>query len=127
MSLFEKITRAKVKDCFFDQVQDRMVFVVQPGQLWKALGPKGANVKKLEKSLNRKIKIVEFNPNKLQFIRNMVFPLKIKGISEENSVVTLEGEDKQTKGLLIGRNASNLRNLEQNMRRYFELEEIKVI
>ncbi|MBU0461520.1 MAG: NusA-like transcription termination signal-binding factor [Nanoarchaeota archaeon] len=127
MSLFERITRSQIKDCFFDEVQKRMVFIVQPGHLWRALGPKGANVKKLEATLNRKIKIVEFNPDKLQFIKNMVFPLQVKNITEENGIVTLFGDDTKTKGLLIGRNAANLRNLEQNVRRYFEITEIKVV
>ena len=127
MALFEKMTRSKLKDFFFDKVQNRLVFIVLPGELWRALGPKGANVKKLENKLNRKIKIVEFNPDRLQFIRNMVFPLKVIDIKEEEGVVTLVGEDTKTKGLLIGRNAANLRNLEENVRRFFEINEIKVI
>lgn len=127
MALFERITRAHVKDAFMDEVQGRMVFIVLPGNIRKALGPKGYNAKKLEKALNRKIKIVEFNPERLQFISNMVLPLRLKGITEENDVITLVGEDTKTKGLLIGRNAANLRNLERNVRRYFKIEEIKVI
>jgi len=49
MLLFENITKAKLKDAFFDEVQDRMLFIVQEGQLWKALGPQSKNIKKLEK------------------------------------------------------------------------------
>ena len=127
MALFEKITRTSVKDCFFDEVQDRMVFIIQEGQIRRAVGPQGSNVKKLEKAFNRKIKIVEFNPEKLQFIRNMVLPLVVKDITEEDDIVTLVGDDTKTKGLLIGRNAANLRNLEQNIRRFFDVKEIKVI
>jgi ribosomal protein S3 len=33
----------------------------------------------------------------------------------------------QTKGLLIGKNARNLRNMEKNIRRYFEVKEIRVV
>lgn len=128
MGLFEKITHAKLKDCFVDEKNDILVFIVQPGQIGKALGKKAMNVKKLNNSFKRKLKIVEFHPQMLEFIRNMVMPLKVEAISEEEDVVTIKGGDVQTKGLLIGRNAQNLRNLEENVKRYFpELKEIKVV
>ena len=127
MTLFESITKSRVKDCFIDELQNKMVFVVQPGQLWKALGAKGDNVKKLESKLNRKIKIVEFNSDKIKFIKNMIFPLKANDIKEEDDVIIINSDDTKIKGLLIGRNAANLRNLETNVQRFFKIKEIKVV
>ena len=127
ISIFEKVTGAKLKDCIDDDHQGRLIFIVSPGQLWKALGKGSANIKKLETKFNRKIKIVEFNPELKRFIVNLVYPLKIKDVDEESSVITLHGQDTNTNGLLIGRNAQNLRNLEKNVRRFFEVEEIKVV
>ncbi len=125
MSLFESLTHAQIKDCFMDEKFNCLTFVVQPGQIGKALGKKAVNVKKLEQKLMKKIRIIEFHPDKLQFIRNMVMPLRITDITEdENGIVTITGQDTKTKGLLIGR---NLRNLESNVRRYYEVKEIKVI
>ncbi|MBW2972692.1 NusA-like transcription termination signal-binding factor [Candidatus Woesearchaeota archaeon] len=127
MSLFENITKAKLKDFFDDPVQARLVFIVQPGNLWRALGKGSSNVKRLEQAFGRKIKIVEFNDDLITFIKNMAHPLKIFDVSEEDGVVTIRHEDMQTKGLLIGKNARNLRNMETNIRRYFEVKEIKVL
>ncbi|MBW2997246.1 NusA-like transcription termination signal-binding factor [Candidatus Woesearchaeota archaeon] len=127
MALFEQITRAKLKDFFDDPVQERLVFIVDPGELWRALGKGSANVKKLERAFNRKIKIVEFNNDLITFIKNMAHPLKVHDVTEEDGVVTIRHDDMQTKGLLIGKNARNLRNMETNVRRYFELKEIKVV
>lgn len=127
MTLFESITRSKLKDFFDDEVQGRLVFIVQPGNLWRALGKGSVNVKKLEKAFGRKIKIVEFNDDLITFIKNMAHPLKIHDVSEEDGIVTIKHEDMQTKGLLIGKNARNLRNMETNIRRYFEVKEIKVV
>ncbi len=126
MTLFESITGAKLKDFFDDEVQGRLVFIVSPGNLWRALGKGSVNVKKLEKSFGRKIKIVEFNADLITFIKNMAHPLKINDVIEEDGIVTIRHEDMQTKGLLIGKNARNLRNMETNIRRYFEVKEIKV-
>ncbi|MBU2560819.1 MAG: NusA-like transcription termination signal-binding factor [Nanoarchaeota archaeon] len=127
MTLFESITRADLKDFFDDPVQDRLVFIVVPGSLWRALGKGSVNVKKLEKAFGRKIKIVEYNEDLVTFIKNMAHPLKIHDVTEEDGIVTIRHDDLQTKGLLIGKNARNLRNMEKNVRRYFEVKEIKVV
>lgn len=128
MSLFEQMTHAKVKDCFVDEKFNSLTFVVQPGEMGKALGKRAENVKKLEAKLQKKIRVVEFSPEKLDFIQNMIMPLKAENISEaEEGIVTISSNDTKTKGLLIGRNAQNLRNLEANVRRYFEVKEIRVV
>lgn len=125
MGLFENLTRAKLKDCFFDR--GKLVFLIDQGEMGKALGRNKSNIVKLEKMLNRKIKIVEFNPNRLQFITNYLAPLRITDIQEEGDVVTITGTDTKTKGLIIGIKAQNLRNLEKTVSKYFKIEEIKVV
>ena len=128
MSLFEQVTHAKLKDCFMDEKLNSLTFVVLPGEMGKALGKKASNVRLLESKLQKKIRVVEFNSDKLQLIQNMVMPLRVEDISEDdNGIITIRGPDTKTKGLLIGRNAQNLRNLEENVRRYFEVKEIKVV
>jgi transcription termination/antitermination protein NusA len=128
MSLFEKITRARLKDCFSDSVTNQLVFVVSPGELGKAVGKKAVNVKKLENLFKKNIKIIEYADDLMIFITKAIYPLKLADIKEEDGVVTMEGPDTKTKGLLIGRNAANLRNLETVVKRYYpQLKEIKVI
>jgi len=125
ISSFSSITKAKVKDVV--EEKDLLIFVVEPGQLFKAIGKKGSNVKLLSQKLKKRIKVVEFNPDLKVFIRNMVYPLNVKEITQNEKIITLEGEDVKTKGLLIGRNAQNLRLLEKVVKRYFDIDEIKVI
>lgn len=123
IALFEKITNARVKDLF---VLNQPVFIVEEGDMGKALGRKKSNLFKIESMLNKKIKIVEYSPNMPQFIVNLVFPLKLQDIKEENQIVTLTAEDTKTRGFLIGRNAQNLRNYEKMVQKYFDIKEIKV-
>ncbi|KYK26151.1 hypothetical protein AYK26_00860 [Euryarchaeota archaeon SM23-78] len=125
MALFEKVTHARLRDCFFDR--EKLVFLVEQGEMGKALGKNKTNVVKLEKMLNRKIKIVEFNLSRLQFITNYLAPLRITDIKEEGDVVIVTGADTKTKGLIIGIKAQNLRNLEKVVGKYFKVEEIKVV
>ena len=125
ISLFEQVTGARVKDCV--TFKDRLTFIVEEGQLWRALGKNRANLLKLEGLLKQRIKIVEYRPEKLQFIVNLLHPLKIVDMREEDGVVTIKGPDTKTKGLMIGARAQNLRALEGIVRMYFDCDEIKVV
>jgi len=125
MALFENITHSQLKDCFFDR--EKLVFLVDEGEMGKALGKNKMNIVKLEKMLKRKVKIVEFNPNRLQFITNYLAPLRVTDIREEDGIVTVTGADTKTKGLIIGIKAQNLRNLEKIVGKYFTVQEIKVV
>lgn len=126
MALFEKITHARLKDCFDNR--DKLTFVVQEGQIGKALGKQRVNLKKLEDTFKRKIKIVEFNSDILTFIKNLMFPLRILEIKREEDIIIIKGPDTKTKGLMIGAQAQNLRNYEEVTKKYFpELKEIKIV
>ncbi len=126
MGLFENMTHSKLKDCFFDR--DKLVFLVEQGELGKALGKNKAHVMQLEKSLNKKVKIVEFNSTREEFIKNYLIPLRIVSITDDGAdTVTITGPDTKTKGLIIGIKAQNLRNLEKITGKYFTVKEIKVI
>jgi len=124
MQLFESLTRAKLKDCINN---GQLIFIVEENEIGKAIGKKGSNVKRIEELLKKRIKIVEFNPDVKQFIRNFVLPLQVKDINEENNIITITGPDTKTKGLLIGRERKNLENLKSIVKRYFEIEDIRVV
>lgn len=125
ISLFESITGTDVKDCI--EQGKKIIFIVNEAQISKAIGKRGLNIKKLEKLLNKKVKVIEFSNDLLQFVQNVVFPQKVKEISEEDGIVTINPPDSKTRGMLIGHNAQNLRNTEKIINRYFPIKEIKVM
>ncbi len=125
MNLFSSLTGARLKDCF--EVDEIIYFVVDEGQIGKAVGKGAVNVKKLQEKLNKKIKIIEFNHDLIKFVKNLIFPLKVNSITEEEGIVELRSDDRQTKGLLIGRNAKNLKIMTDVVKRYFDIMEVKVL
>ncbi len=127
MRLFEGVTHARLRDCIIPEQPQRILFVVEPGELGKAIGKNAINIRNLERGLNRKIKIVEFNPEVTQFVRNLILPLSVDNVSLEEGKVLLHSQDTQVKSLLIGRNAQNLRANEEIARRYFDVKEIRVV
>ena len=94
MSLFEKVTRARLKDYFVDN-NDLMTFVVHEVEIGRAVGKQAANVKKLEKLFKRKIKILGFNPNIVKFVKNIIYPLKAD-IEEQEGTVIITSSDTKT-------------------------------
>ena len=117
----------RVKDCFVDQ-NSKLTFVLEPGELGKALGKKASKLREMETQLGKKIRVAESAPNISELIVNLTNPLKIVDIEErEDGVVIVQGKDMKTNGLLIGKQARNLRNLEWMVRRFFDVKEIKVV
>ena len=124
ISLFQAMTGASVKDCI---INDEIVFVVGEGELGKAVGKGGANVKRLSLALKRKIKIVEFSTDLLTFIKNLIKPLNVANIEENDGVIALTAPDTTTRGYLIGRGGSSLRLLEERVKRHFPIKGIRVM
>jgi N utilization substance protein A len=124
MSMFEGMTGAKLKDCIISE--NMVTFIVEDGEIAKAIGKKGINVRRLESSLKKRVKIAEFNDNLAKFIENIVYPAKVRTVKQEDKIVTLTAADTRSRGLLIGRGASILRGYEAIVKRFFDIEEIKV-
>ena len=123
-SSFEFVTRAKFKDLVVND--DLVLFIVKQGEIGKAVGPKGANVKRLERMFKKRIKIVEFAPEPVNFIKNLIYPLKVTDVVEDEGVFTMTPVDSKTRSILIGKNACNLRFYESVVKRYFPIKELKV-
>jgi len=125
ISLFEKITHSKLKDCF--ELNDKLIFIVQKGEIGKAIGKQAVNVKKLESMFKKKVRLIEFNEDKIEFVKNIIYPVKAKLIEENENIITITSMDNHTRGILIGKAAEALRSNEKIIQRYFEIKEIKVI
>jgi NusA-like KH domain protein len=125
LNFFEHLTRAKVKDCFF--YNGRIVFIVYKGEMSKAIGKQGANVKKLENMSKKKVKIVEFNDDVCIFVKNYLMPVKVENVEVEGEEVSIKVSGVRDKGLIIGRDAKNLVHLKDVVKKYFKVNDIKVV
>lgn len=126
ISIFETVTKIDAKDCFKEE--GRITFVVKENEIGMAIGKGGNNIRKLERLLNKRIRVIEFNPDVLRFVQNVIMPLKVREIKEGNGIITIIPPDSQTRGYLIGRAASNLRHTEEIVKRYFkDIKELRVV
>jgi N utilization substance protein A len=95
---------------------DKLVFIVQKGQLGAAIGIKAKNLEKLRSLFKKSIKFVEFDDNKERFIINLCKPYKVNSIELEGegdcTVVRLE-VDISDKSKIIGKDGRNIEVIRQ--------------
>tara|TARA_Y100000310_G_C20656904_1_gene802437 strand:+ start:931 stop:1344 length:414 start_codon:yes stop_codon:yes gene_type:complete len=123
IQLFEKVTGARVKDCIAGDV---LLFIVEHGDIGKAIGKGGSVLKKVEGLLKKPLKIVEFNADIIEFVKEYLKPLRVTDVSFTDDVVTIRGLDGSAKGKIIGRDKKNLHFLVSLLKRYFTVESVEL-
>ena len=69
--LFEERTGARVKDCF--ETEDKLVVLVYPGDVHKAVGPGGVLVDRLKGMLKKEIQVVEWADDPESLVKNIFY------------------------------------------------------
>lgn len=123
MALFESMSGAKVKDCIEN---DKLIFIVEENEMGKAIGKNGANIKRMENILKKKIRLIEFSGDIVQFVRNLSYPAEVLNIKKDDGIVTIYGKDTNARAMLIGRERQNINHINSIAKRYFDIREIRV-
>ncbi len=111
ISQFEKLTGAGSRDCVIDDRNNRIIFVINPGEMGLAIGKSGASIKKAMDVMGKKIEVVEYANNPEQFLRNCFLPAKVTAVDFEgegdSQVAHVEVRD-EDRGLAIGKEGKNI-------------------
>ena len=131
MSLFQSITSATARDCIVDEKMDRVIFVVNKGQMGLAIGKGGMTIKQLQNVIAKKIELVEFSDDPAEFIRNMlnadmVNEVKLSDRSDgsKQAVVVV---DQKKKGAVVGREGRNAEKARLLAKRYFQITNVLIV
>ena len=131
MSLFQSITSATARDCIVDDKMDRVIFVVNKGQMGLAIGKGGSTIKQIQNMVARKIELVEFSDDPAEFIRNMLnadmvndVRISERGDGTKQAVVTV---DQRKKGAVVGREGRNAEKARLLARRYFQISNVLIV
>lgn len=123
-SIMERITGAHVKDCFKDE--DTIYFVVGIGELGRAIGKSGVNIRRVQNELGKRIKIIEYRETAVDFVKKVIYPANVEEIIEESEEIIIKDSSKKTKSILIGRGGKNLKMINRAVSRFFS-KEVKVV
>lgn len=115
INLLDNASKVKTQKCF---VYNNTIYFAVPAQLVsKAIGPNALNIKKIQESLGKRIRILR-EPEGLsdiaRFIGDIVYPIRFKSLEIKENVIIMTAGNNQNKAALIGR----------DKRRFYELETI---
>lgn len=111
ISQFERLTGAGSRDCVIDDRNNRLIFVVNPGEMGLAIGKKGASIKKAMEVMGKKIEVVEYSTSPEQFLKNCFLPAQVTSIefdeSDDGQVAHIEVRS-EDRGIAIGKEGKNI-------------------
>jgi len=130
ISLFSSVTSATARDCIVDEKMDRVIFVVNKGQMGLAIGKGGATIKQLQSVVGRKVELVEFSDDPVEFIRNMLGGDMVSDVrmnermdGSQQAIVTV---DVRKKGAVVGREGRNAEKARLLAKRYFNISNVLI-
>jgi len=131
MSLFQSVTSATARDCIVDEKMDRVIFVVNKGQMGLAIGKGGSTIKQLQNLVAKKIELVEFSDDPAEFIRNMLNADMVNDIriSDRNDGTkqAIIMVDQRKKGAVVGREGRNAEKARLLAKRYFQITNVQIV
>jgi transcription termination/antitermination protein NusA len=131
MSLFQNVTGAVARDCIVDEKMDRVIFVVNKGQMGLAIGKGGNTIKQLQGVVSRKVELVEYSEDPIVFLSNvlnsdMINEIKIndKFDGSRQAVVVV---DSRKKGVVVGKEGRNAEKARLLAKRYFQISTVMIV
>jgi N utilization substance protein A len=125
--LFEGLTGARVKDCL--EAEDKIVFVVDPGEVHRAVGPHGAVIDRIKTLLKREVQVVEYSDNKEEFLRNLFYPFspnKVEFSEKGGGLHVTVTVDPAFKARAIGTKGKNLKIVRAVLLRHTDVVSVSV-
>ncbi len=130
IALFQDLTRATVRDCIIDESENRIIFLVKPGDMGLAIGRNGINIKRLKKLLGRNIEVVEYADTVEKLAKNALAPARVLNVKvlqtpmgKKKVIVTVDPQDK---GIAIGKAGRNVARARMILKRYFDIDSVIV-
>ncbi len=130
ISQFESLTGAGSRDCVVDDRNERLIFVINPGDMGLAIGKKGASIKKASEVMGKKIEVVEYNSNMEQFLKNCFLPAQVTSIlfegEDDQQTATVEVRD-EDRGIAIGKEGKNIFKAKKLALRQYNIADVQIL
>lgn len=127
-ALFEDETEATVRDCLVDDDYDRVVFLIKPGEMGKAIGTDGEHVRRMEERFGRSIKLVEDATQPEDFVASALAPAAVYNvtISENDDCVAYAEVAQEDHGAAIGTDGRNIQAARTLASRHHDIDDIRL-
>ncbi len=127
LNALSRVSRVEAKDCLV--FEDRVSFLVKPGEMGKAIGKQGEKIKKLENALNKKIEIVEYRDTPAAFFAHVFSGIRFSGFetiehAETGPVLVVKVDMENKQKLRASR--GKIRRIEELLKRNFGVNSVKI-
>ncbi|MGP8078532.1 MAG: NusA-like transcription termination signal-binding factor [Thermoplasmata archaeon] len=125
--LFEERTGARVKDCF--EAEDRLVYLVYPGEVLKAVGPGGVLVDRLKGLMKKEIQVIEYSDDPDVLVRNIFYwysPRSVDLVPKGKGRHATVTVDPAWKARAIGKAGKNLKVARAVLVRHTDIHSVSV-
>ena len=131
ISQFESLTGAGSRDCVVDNRNERIIFVINPGDMGLAIGKSGSSIKKASDVMGKRIEVVEYSADPGQFLRNCFLPAQVTDIDfdtdeEDQQVALIEVRD-EDRGLAIGKAGKNIFKAKVLAQRQHDIADVQLM
>jgi N utilization substance protein A len=130
MARFEELTGAGSRDCVIDDRNDRIILVINPGEMGRAIGKQGVSIKNAMEALGKRIEVVEFSSDPVQFLKNCFLPANVLSVEltegesgEEVAIVSVAEEDR---GIAIGKGGKNIFKAKKLAERQHDIVDVQL-
>jgi len=125
LNLFENITNVRVIDCF--ENGDTIYYIVEEGKAGLAIGKGGYSIKHVEKLVGKHVKVYEYSPDPVEFVKNLIPMIKdVKIFEEEGKNIAEIKINKQDKGIVMGRNGEKFKILKEILKRIHNINDVRM-
>ena len=128
INLFEQVSHVPTTNCFV--YNNSIIFAVPRNAISKAIGKKGVNVRRMNEILRRRIKIIAM-PNSPQdmerFVIDLIDPAEISRVELQQDGNVIISGNRQNKAILIGRDRTREKELEDILKKFFEIQKLRII
>ncbi|WP_254537108.1 NusA-like transcription termination signal-binding factor [Halomarina litorea] len=126
IALFEDETDVAARDCVVEN--DRIVFLVPPGEMGKAIGSAGERVKRVESRVGRSVELVEDADTPEAFVANALAPAAVYNvtISENEDTVAYVEVASEDRGVAIGKEGRTIDRARTLAARHFDIDDVEL-
>jgi len=131
MALFSDLTGTTVRDCIIENEGNRIIFLIDPSDIGKAIGPRGFFIQKLKSLLNKNIEVIGYSSNLEEQVKYALMPARVTGVKLVNrpdgSKVVYVAVDPRDKAIAIGKNGRNVQRARLILKRHFNIDSVVIV
>ncbi len=127
LSVFGDLTGAMAYRCVVDNDNNRLIFLVKPSDMGKAIGRRGRNIRLLEKLFGKNVEILPYADDLESMVRNLFSGVRLVNINVvrrgDSKVIYIRVHEDDL-GKAIGKGGRNSQRARLVLKKLFDIDSV---